>query len=213
MPSNFSPFLIPIASSMVGLIPFLINLAVNYLDKKSTKAQRDADLTYVNQRVNFLTGWFNLYKEISDKEQLKRIKEMMSEELQDVYEEFAHALLDVGKESKKRHNLMMRVKAMSAVKRMFLLYTPYNVRGWLYHTLFYMCTLPLIGGFGNEIYQYFQTKAWFADVPQELLIAGIVLPIGAIAFHWLGRAAAKDTEERMATLEKKTIPLGRSASA
>lgn len=37
MPSNFSPFLIPIASSMVGLIPFLINLAVNYLDKKVPK--------------------------------------------------------------------------------------------------------------------------------------------------------------------------------
>lgn len=213
MSGNFSPFLIPIASSMVGLIPFLINLAINYFDKKSIKAKRDADLNYVNQRVNFLTGWFNLYKEISDQEQLKRVREMMSEELQDVYEEFAHSLLDVDKESKKRHNLMMRVKTMSAIKRMFLLYTPYNIRGWLYHTLFYMCTLPLVGGFGHEIYNFFITKTWFADVPQELLFAGILLPIGAIAFHWLGRAAARETEERMATLERKTTPLGKSASA
>jgi len=32
---NFNSLLIPLASSMVGLIPLLINLTVNYLDKKA----------------------------------------------------------------------------------------------------------------------------------------------------------------------------------
>ena len=212
MPENFNPLIIPIASSMVGMVPFLINLAINHFDKKSHKAQRDADLQYLNQRVNFLNSWHTLHKEVSNQEQLNRVRDVLTGELQDVYEEFAHALLEVDKESKRRHDLMMRVKNMSFVKKLFLLYTPYNVRGWLYHTFFYMCTLPLIAGFGLEIYEYFQTKTWFANVPQEFLLVGIGLAVGAIAFHWLGRAAARDTEQRMATLERKTTPLGKSSA-
>ena len=212
MPTNFNPLIIPIASSMVGLIPFLINLVINHLDKKSHKAQRDSELNYVNQRINFLNGWFNLHKEVSGQEQMARVREVMEDELREAYEDFAHALLEVDKLSKQRQELMMRVKNMNFVKRLFLLYTPYNVRGWLYHTLFYMCTLPLVAGFGFEIYQYLLTKTWFAEVPQEFLFAGIGLAVGAIVFHWLGRAAARDTEARMMTLERKTMPLGRSAS-
>ena len=212
MPTNFNPLIIPIASSMVGLIPFLINLVINHLDKKSHKAQRDSELNYVNQRINFLNGWFNLHKEVSGQEQMVRVREVMEDELREAYEDFAHALLEVDKLSKQRQELMMRVKNMNFVKRLFLLYTPYNVRGWLYHTLFYMCTLPLVAGFGFEIYQYLLTKTWFAEVPQEFLFAGIGLAVGAIVFHWLGRAAARDTEARMMTLERKTMPLGRSAS-
>ena len=213
MPENFNPLIIPFASSMVGMIPFLINLAVNHFDKKSHKAQRDADLQYLNQRVNFLNGWFKLHQDVSNQEQMKSVKEVLSEELQDVYEEFAHALLEVDKESKKRHDLMIRVKNTNFFKKLFLLYTPYNVRGWLYHTFYYMCTLPLVAGFGFEIYKYFQTQTWFADIPNDYLIVGIGLAVGAIAFHWLGRAAARDTEQRMATLERKTTPLGKSSAA
>jgi len=166
----------------------------------------------VNQRVNFLNSWLNLHKGVSNQEQRNRVRDVLTDELQDVYEEFAHALLEVDKESKKRHDLMVRVKNMSFVKRLFLLYTPYNVRGWLYHTLFYMCTLPIVAGFGFEFYTYFLTKTWFANVPDEYLFVGIGLAILAIVFHWLGRAAARDMEERMASLERKTTPLGKSAS-
>ena len=213
MPENFNPLIIPIASSMVGMVPFLINLAINHFDKKSHKAQRDADLQYLNQRVNFLNSWHNLHKEVSNQEQLNRVRDVLTGELQEVYEEFAHALLEVDKESKKRHDLMMRVKNMSFFKKLFLLYTPYNVRGWLYHTLFYMCTLPLVAGFGFEVYTYFLTKTWFANVPDEYLFVGIALAILAILFHWLGRAAARDMEERMTSLERKTTPLGKSSAA
>lgn len=213
MPTNFNPLIIPIASSMVGLIPFLINLTINYFDKKSHKAQRDSELNYVNQRINFLNGWFNLHKEVSGQEQMLRVREVMADELREVYEDFAHALLEVDKISKQRHELMIRVKNMNLVKRLFLLYTPYNVRGWLYHTLFYMCALPLAAGFGFEVYKYFLTKTWFTDVPQEFLFAGIGLAVLAIVFHWLGRAAARDTEERMTTLERKTTPLGKSSAS
>lgn len=210
---KISPFLIPFASSMVGLIPVLINLTVNYFDKKSHKAQRDAELNYLNQRVNFLSNWVKLHKEVSNPEMMKRVNEMIEDELRDAYEEFASAMLEVEKESMRRQELMRRVRSMNFVKRLFLLYTPYNVRGWLYHTLFYMCVLPLVAGFGYVVYHYVQTSIWLEGVPQEYLYAGIGLGILAILFHWLGRSSARDMEQRMTTLERKTTPLGRSSAS
>lgn len=210
---TFDKLIIPLASSMVGLIPVLINLTVNWLDKKSHRAQRDAELQYANQRAAFLMGWFNLQKEIADPEHMKRVREMISDELRDMYEEYAHAILEVEQESRKRQELMQRVKNMNFIKRLFLLYTPYNIRGWLYHTLFYMCIMPLIAGLGLVVYTYTQTQAWFTGIPQEYLFAGAGVAILAILFHWLGRASARDMEERMATLERKTTPLGRSTAS
>ena len=156
--------------------------------------------------------WVRLHKEVSTPEQMKNVNAMIVNELHDAYEEFASALLEVEKESMRRQELLKRVKSMNFAKRLFLLYTPYNVRGWLYHTLFYMCIMPLIAGFGYVIYHYFQTRVWLENIPQEYLYVGIGLAVLAIIFHWLGRAAAKDMEERMATLERKTSPLGKSNS-
>jgi hypothetical protein len=202
--------IIPLASSMVGLIPVLINLTVNWLDKRSHRAQRDAEIQYANQRVMFLTSWFNLEKEITETEQLKRVRDMVSDELSDMYQEYIHATLEVEQEAQKRQELIQRVKSMNFIKRLFLLYTPYNVRGWFYHTLFYMCVMPLAAVLGFVGYHYIQTQTWLTDVPQEYLFAGAGAAILAIIFHWLGRAAAKDVEGRMATLDKKTSPLIKS---
>ncbi len=209
---TFDKLIIPLASSMVGLIPVLINLSVNWLDKKSHRAQRDAELQYANQRVMFLMSWFNLQKEIAEAEHMKRVREMMSDELRDMYEAYAHAMLEVEQESQRRQELMKRVKNMNFIKRLFLLYTPYNIRGWLFHTLFYMCIMPLLAFVGYMVYMYTQTQVWLAGVPVEYLFGGAGMAILAIIFHWLGRAAAKDMEHRMATLERKTTPLGKSAS-
>jgi hypothetical protein len=91
------------------------------------------------------------------------------------------------------------------------MYTPYNFGGWLYHTLFYMSLIPwaLVLGFG--VYQYVQTHVWFEN--QLYLYAGIALTVLIMLFRILGRGAAKSTEQRLATLERKTIPLGRQAPA
>jgi hypothetical protein len=211
MQFNFNTLLIPLASSMVGLIPVLINLSANFLDKKSLMARRNNEMNYVNQRVTFLTSWYQLQKEISRPEHLQAIKDMVSLELKDVYDDLTDALIDADKLSQQRQELMIRYKKTNAFRRFLLLYTPYNFGGWMYHTLFYMTLIPWATFLGYEVYQYVQTGSLFQN--QLYLYAGIALTVLVILFRILGRGAAKSTEQRLATLDRKTIPLGRQATS
>jgi hypothetical protein len=211
MNNNLPPWLIPIASSMVGLIPVLINITVNYLDKRSNIAKRNNDLNYVNQRLTFLMGWYQLQKEVSKPEQLEKVKDLVARDLTDVYEDLADALVESDKLSQERHELLMRYKNMNGFRRFFLLYTPYNVAGWLYHTLYYMSLVPWLLLVGYEIYQYILTKVWFKD--QTYLYAAIGLTILVILFRLFGRGAAQSAEQRLATIDRKTNPLAKSNSA
>jgi hypothetical protein len=211
MNNNLPPWLIPLASSMVGLIPVLINITVNYLDKRSHMARRNNELNYVNQRLTFLVGWYQLQKEVSGPDKMSTIKELVARDLTDVYEDLADALVESDKLSQERHELLMRFKNMNGFRRFFLLYTPYNIGGWLYHTLYYMSLIPWLLLVGYEIYQYVLTKVWFKD--PMYLYASIGLTVLVILFRLFGRGAAKSTEQRLATLERKTSPLGKSTSA
>ena len=82
---NINNLVIPLASSMVGLIPVLINITVNYLDKRGHMARRNNELNYVNQRLIFLMGWYQLQKEVTDPDQMLAIKDLMARDLKDVY--------------------------------------------------------------------------------------------------------------------------------
>ena len=108
--------------------------------------------------------------------------------------------------------MLMRFKNMNTFRRFFLLYTPYNIGGWLYHTLYYMSLIPWLVLLGYEIYQYIQTGAWFAGADNAYLYAGIVLTVLVLLFRLSGRRAAKPVEQRLATIDRKTNPLGKSAS-
>ena len=209
---NINNLVIPLASSMVGLIPVLINITVNYLDKRGHMARRNNELNYVNQRLIFLMGWYQLQKEVTDPDQMLAIKDLMARDLKDVYEDLADALVESDKLSQERHELLMRFKNMNTFRRFFLLYTPYNIGGWLYHTLYYMSLIPWLVLLGYEIYQYIQTGAWFAGADNAYLYAGIVLTVLVLLFRLSGRRAAKPVEQRLATIDRKTNPLGKSAS-
>jgi hypothetical protein len=65
MDFSIDKLILPLASSMVGLIPVLINLTVNRADRKSKTARLNNFLQQTNQRVGFLNTWFNLQKEVS----------------------------------------------------------------------------------------------------------------------------------------------------
>ena len=208
---DFDKLVIPLASSMVGLIPVLINITVGFLDKKSQMARRNNELNYVNQRVTFLMSWYQLQKEVGKPDQMSGIKDMVSQELKDVYEDLADALVESDRLLQQRHELLERYRNMGGFRKFFLLYTPYNVGGWLYHTLFYMTLTPWLVLLGYEIYQYIQTQVWFEN--ELYLYACIGLTVLVTLFRIFGRGAAKSPEQRLATLERKTIPLGKSVSS
>lgn len=211
MNNSFPPWFIPVASSMVGLIPMLINITVNYMDKRGHMARRNNELNYVNQRLSFLMSWYQLQKEVSGPDKMTTIKELVARDLTDVYEDLADALVESDKLSQERHELLLRFKNMNGFRRFFLLYTPYNIGGWLYHTLYYMSLIPWLVLLGYEVYRYVQTQLWFED--KLYLYATIGLTVLVVLFRMFGRGAAKSTEQRLATLERKTSPLGKSASS
>ena len=174
-------------------------------------ARRNNELNYVNQRVTFLMSWYQLQKEVGKPDQMSGIKDMVSQELKDVYEDLADALVESDRLLQQRHELLERYRNMGGFRKFFLLYTPYNVGGWLYHTLFYMTLTPWLVLLGYEIYQYTQTQVWFEN--ELYLYACIGLTVLVTLFRIFGRGAAKSTEQRLATLERKTIPLGKSVSS
>ena len=210
MEFDFDKLLLPLASSMVGLIPVLINLTVNWADRKSKTARLNTFLQQTSLRVGFLQSWFNLQKEVSSPEQLAQVKGVLSNELQDLYETFMDALLD-SEELNRRHETITRYRNTTPLKRSLLIYQPYNTRGWLFHTLFYMSILPLAVGTGYVIFQFAQIQVWMENIPQEYLYAGIALLALIFIFRWLGRRAASEIEERVATLARKTAPLRASS--
>ena len=208
---NRSDLIRLLAPSLVGLVPFLINLFVNWLDKRSHIARRNTEMNYVNQRVSFLLNWYMVQKEVGDPAQMPKIKDLLLDELRDVYEEFTDALVEADNLAKQRQELIQRFKNTNVFSRFFLFYTPYSASGWLYHTLYYMSLLPLLVLLGYEAYQYAQTGVWFVN--ETYLYAGIALAMLVLLFRFFGRRAAKPVEQRLATIERKTNPLGKSTSS
>jgi hypothetical protein len=197
-----------IAAPLVGLVPVLISLLMNWLDKRSFTSKRNAELIYVNQRVSFLSNWYNIQEKIGDSEQLLEIKSRLAEDLQDVYDDFTDALVEADNLTKQRKELIQRFKNTGSFRRYFLLYTPYSASGWVYHTLYYMCLFPFLVWVGIEIYQFLNNTRSTND----LLYLGISLVLLVLLFRFLGRRAAIPVEERLATNIRKSIPRAKSAT-
>ena len=140
-----------------GLDPVLINLTANWADRKSKTARLNTFLQQNNLRIGFLQTWFNLQKEVSSPEKMGQIKGVLSDELQELYETFMDALLD-SDELNRRQETINRYRNTTPFKRSLLIYQPYNIKGWFFHTLFYMSIFPLMVGIGYVLFQYIQTR-------------------------------------------------------
>ena len=206
MEFDFEKLLLPLAGSMVGLIPVLINITVNWADRKSKTARLNVFLQQNNLRIGFLQTWFNLQKEVSSPEKMTQIKGVLTDELQELYETFMDALLD-SDELNRRQETINRYRNTTPLKRFLLIYQPYNTKGWFFHTLFYMSILPLVVGVGYILFQYAQTRAWIESIPQEYMFAGVAFLALMLIFRSLGRMAAREIEGRLATVARKTAPL------
>lgn len=204
---NFDTLLLPLASSLVGLLPVVLTLVVNWLEKRTQTERINNVLNQVNNRVGFLTTWYTLQKEVVDPAQLSNVKIAVDNELRDVYELFMDVVLDPDKETKQRQEAIANYRKTGKFRRFFLLYTPYNTRGLVFQSLYFMCVMPLIAVAGYMVYTFIKYSNPLYGIPQEnLIIAGVVVVL-MIVFHWMGRAAAREVEDRMAKLDQKTIPI------
>ena len=202
-----NPLIIALASSMVGLLPVALTLIVNWLEKRGQTARINSILGQVNNRIEFLTAWYNLQKEVTNPEQLANIRKIVNNELGDVYELFMDVILDPDKETKQRQEAMAKYRKTNKLKRFLLMYTPYNTRGWIFHTLYYMCLLPLLAIIGYMIYNSIQFNDPLHGIPLDNAVYGGLVVILMIISHWMGRGAARDIETRMVKLDQKTTPL------
>ncbi len=121
---SFDTLTIPIASSMVGLIPVLINLTFTWLERLSQNARLNLVIQQSNQRITFLSNWLALQEKTARAEQLPAIKGMVSEELNEVYEAFLEAVLEPDKETIRRKNMMAKARSINPFRRFFLIYLP-----------------------------------------------------------------------------------------
>jgi hypothetical protein len=204
-----NPLIIALASSMVGLLPVVLTLIVNWLEKRGQASRINSILGQVNNRIEFLTAWYNLQKEVTNSDQLTNIRKIVNNELGDVYELFMDVVLDPDKDTKQRQEAIAKYRKTNGLQRFLLVYTPYNARGWVFHTLYYMCLLPLLALVGYMIYGGIQFNNPLHGLPldnQTLIYVGLTVVLLVIS-HRMGRVAAKDIENRMVKLEQKTTPL------
>lgn len=207
---DFEKLILPLASSLVGLIPVLINLTVNRMERRSKTARLNTFLQQSTQRISYLKTWYDLQKEVGPPDQMPKIKELVHDELNDSFEEMMDAFLDPEYEMNRRQELLIQYRNTSSLRRFLLLFPPYNLRGWFYHTLFYMSALPLIVALGYMLFSYDQTTTWMENLPQEYILIGIAFFALTGIFRSLGRQAAKDVEKRLAAVTQKTAPLQKS---
>jgi cation transport regulator ChaB len=95
--------------------------------------------------MGFLQSWFNLQKEVSSPEQLSQIKGALSEELQEIYEALAEALLDSYSETDHRRELMSRTgkQPRFAASCCFIPHTMPGVGSFTRYITCAFCRLPL----------------------------------------------------------------------
>jgi len=202
-----SRLMLLLASSLFGLIPMVVSLVVKWLEGRSQTTRVNNVLNQTTHRVDFLTKWFNLQKEVCAPEQLANVKKAVSDELTDSFELFMDVVLDPDKATKHRREVIAQYRKTGKLKRFFLMYTPYNGRGWLFHTLYYMSVLPLFGMLIYVIFSFIQTQDFLASIPREYMYATAGILILSLFFRHLGRRAAKEVEERMIKIDQKTLPL------
>lgn len=198
-PDGIGRLLVP---SLVGLVPVLINLFVNWLDKRSHIARRNAELDAVNKHITFLTGWYELNKQIKGQNKLADEKKRVARELETMSTHIAFVMAEWEIEARQEQEKLERFRKLNGFQKALLLYTPYNFSGWVYHTLYYMCLIPFMTVLGYEIYRYYRPEALSNDV--SYLPAGLGLGILVILFEILGRKAAAPFEQELEVVDETT---------
>jgi len=188
---------IVIIGALVGLFPTLLATLIKWLDKRSLTTRQDRALSIAQQRVEYLNAWIKVQETLCSPEQFDEIKQEVSNELVQINRNLRENLVEEEDE-------FVTFEERNSLQRLFLLYTPRSVTGWVFHIIFYMSlgglVAILISGFGLGM----GTRGWSVGylIGEWIFLSPFVLLI--FLFRWLAVRSDRAADKKMETqLENK----------
>lgn len=128
--------------ALAGLIPLIAAAVINNAQSRSLRARRNDAIGIATQRVDFLTTWIASQESISPPEHYAQLKDGVQHELEDIKHDLDQLL--AASQAVKR-SAAEEHKSLAFWSRLFLMYRPYSIGGWVWHTLFYMaCFIGIV---------------------------------------------------------------------
>ena len=190
---------IVIIGALVGLFPTLLATFIKWLDKRGLTARQDRALSMAQQRVEYLNAWIKVQETLCSPEQFDEIKQEVSKELVQINRNLRENLVEEEDE-------FVTFEERNSLQRLFLLYTPRSVSGWVFHIIFYMSlgglAAILISGFGLGV----GTRGWSVGylIGEWIFLSPLVLLI--FLFRWLAVRSDRAADKKMeAQLENKAL--------
>ena len=122
-----------VVAALLGLLPMLTNAVISQVDKRSKAGRVDKAIDLAKRRIEFSSQWYQARLQFDTQERINEIKEELAKEFDEI-KKFVETEMAVPLVAA---NLPVDRK-QSRFQRLFLLYLPKSLLGWLYHTLFYI---------------------------------------------------------------------------
>jgi len=193
---------IVIIGALVGLFPTLLATLIKWLDKRSLTARQNRALGLAQQRVEYLDNWVKVQETLCSPEQFDEIKQEVSNELVQINRTLRENLVEEEDE-------FVTFEERNVLQRVFLLYTPRSVPGWVFHIIFYVflgiLSVWLISGL---------EMSWTRGRSIAYVIGSLIGQLGILSplvvliflFRWFAVRSDRAAEERIeAQHESKTV--------
>jgi hypothetical protein len=181
-------FIETLLASLLGLIPLIATALLNWLDKRSRLARKEEEIDFAQRRISFLSNWLQAREQTEVGEESAMIKKNIAEELDGIKKSLDPILLQPHIQP------IVKTSERHFFLRLFLLYPPHKMEGWVYRGLFFMCLSGIV---------FFAFIALYPDPAYPLsskLLGSVCLAVPfllmAVVFHFL--ATGSDRKEEAA---------------
>ncbi len=188
-----------IIGALAGLLPALLATLSKWLDKRSLTARQNRALSLAQQRVEYLDNWVKVQETLCSPEQFDEIKQEVSNELVQINRTLRENLVEEEDE-------FVTFEERNVLQRLFLLYTPRNVPGWVFHIIFYMFFGILLAMLAFGLGLGIRADSWSTAqlIGEWIVLSPLVVLI--FLFRWFAVRSDRAAEEGMeAQHESKTV--------
>lgn len=126
-----------VATAVVAFITLLGSTwarVAAWSERRSIKAKFQDEIGLAERRIAFLDTWLKVQEAVCTAERFEQVKQETARELDDLRNKLADSLRLADQRKDKVH-------ARKSMQRMFLLFLPHNLGGWICHLAFYVLVL------------------------------------------------------------------------